>query len=160
MQVRLHAMSVGDLPEVLDLWRRVDGVGLNESDTPPRLEAYLRRNPGLSRIARSVDKATGAMRELVAAVLCGHDGRRGYLHHLAVDPAWRRRGIARTLVGECLTGLAAEGITRCNLFVFADNADGHTFWNALGWRRRGELWMLQRPTDGDLSGVEMPSNCR
>jgi putative acetyltransferase len=155
-------MLPADLNEVLGLWRRVEGVGLNESDTPPQLQAYLRCNPGLSRVARIDDAAPdpSSPGELVGAVLCGHDGRRGYLHHLAVAPAWRRRGIARSLVDQCLAALADQGITRCNLFVFADNDDGQAFWHALGWRRRGELCMLQRPTSGDAGAAAAPaSNC-
>jgi putative acetyltransferase len=146
MNVSISAMTPGDLDEALALWNRTEGVGLNESDTLPRLSSYLLRNPGLSRVARMDEGEAGS--RLVGAVLCGHDGRRGYLHHLAVDAVFRGRGIGRTLVAECLTELARIEITRCNLFLYADNAAGEAFWNSLGWRRRGELCLLQRETAG------------
>jgi putative acetyltransferase len=135
----------------------MEGVGLNESDTPELLKAYLVRNPELSRVARLADasgKATGA---LIGAVLCGHDGRRGYLHHLAVERAFRRQGIGRALVTDCLRALGRLEITRCNIFVYADNADGQAFWLANGWLHRRELCLLQRqtlPLDGDSTRLE------
>jgi putative acetyltransferase len=115
------------------------GVGLNESDTRPAIAAFLRRNRGLSLVAR----ADGL---LIGAVLCGHDGRRGYLHHLAVLPEWRRRGIGRLMVATCLNRLAAAGVPKCNIFLFADNKKGEVFWRRGGWKARGDLKVLQRPT--------------
>ena len=91
------------------------------------MEAYLARNPGLSFVARRAGK-------IVGAVLCGHDGRRGYLHHLAVEPSLRGQGIGSVLVRKCLAALAAIGVQRCNIFVFSDNESGKVFWRKTGWR--------------------------
>jgi putative acetyltransferase len=71
MDITFSPLTASDLDEVLGLWSTTDGVGLNESDTPDRVQCFLERNPGLSVVARD-----GA--RLVGAVLCGHDGRRGY----------------------------------------------------------------------------------
>jgi putative acetyltransferase len=71
---------------------------------------------------------------IIAAVLCGHDGRRGYLHHLAVAPSHRRQGLGRTLVNRCLEQLTAAGIPKCNIFLFKDNAQAQEFWQSLGYR--------------------------
>src|SRR5262249_51053922 len=75
-----------DLDAAIELWAGSDGVGLNESDSRDALLRFLARNPGLSAVA--VDAA-----QLVGAILCGHDGRRGAIHHLVVAPGYRRRGI-------------------------------------------------------------------
>ena len=69
---------------------------------------------------------------VIAAVLCGHDGRRGYLHHLAVDAGHRRQGLGRALVERCLARLAVAGIPKCNIFLFNDNAEGRRFWESSG----------------------------
>ena len=69
-------MTMADYPAVRSLWERTEGMGLNESDTPEAIAMFLERNPGLSLVIDSPDG------EIVGAVLCGHDGRRGYLHHL------------------------------------------------------------------------------
>lgn len=146
MAIRLETMRPAHLPAVLSLWRNIDGVGLNESDTVERLEAFLARNLGLSRVAIAPAERSDPPENVVGAILCGHDGRRGYLHHLAVAPEFRRRGIGSRLVSECLEELALIDISRCNLFVFADNAAGQSFWLAGGWRPRGDLCLLQRQT--------------
>lgn len=93
-----------DIESALALWRASEGLGLNESDTPDALTVFLARNPALSAVAIAADG------RLVGAVLCGHDGRRGTLHHLAVAPDWRGRGIARRLVAHGIAGFQAIGI--------------------------------------------------
>jgi ribosomal protein S18 acetylase RimI-like enzyme len=130
-------MAVGDIESALALWRRTEGMGLSDVDTPDRIAAYLARNPGLSVVA----ELDGAV---VGAALCGHDGRRGYLHHVAVDKDCRRRGLGRTLVQSCLDALGREGITRCHLFVYASNAAGIAFWEHAGWRQRDDLAIFSR----------------
>jgi putative acetyltransferase len=120
-------MRTADYSQVFGLWQRSDGVGLGESDTAEAVAAFLERNPNLSAVAES------SAGEIVGAVLCGHDGRRGFLHHLAVSEAHRRRGIASRLVQYCFSGLAREKIVKCNIFVFRESAESITFWTYNGW---------------------------
>jgi len=136
MQIR--AMLDTDLPAVLALWQRTEGVGLNESDTPARLAAYLRRNPGQSFVA--CDTHSDA---ILGAVLCGNDGRRGYLNHLAVASEARGKGIGKSLVEACLKQLANLDILKCNVFVYATNAAGRAFWKHMGWFDRDDLLTMQ-----------------
>jgi len=138
----VRPFRVKDYDAVIALWRRTEGVGLNESDTRRAIAAFLRRNPRLSFVAEKNGRVIGA-------VLCGHDGRRGYLHHLAVSKRHRRRGIGRLLVNACLAKLRKAGISKCNIFIFANNADGMKFWAHTGWRLRTELRLMQiRLDDG------------
>ncbi|QYM77704.1 GNAT family N-acetyltransferase [Horticoccus luteus] len=137
---RLRELTPADYAAVITLWRSCPGIGLTEADSYAGTVAYLARNPGLSVVATDL---TGA---IVGAVLCGHDGRRGYLHHLAVAPASRRQGIGRQLVEECLARLRTAGIAKCNLFLFADNAAGRAFWLRCGWHTRLDLMLVQRAT--------------
>jgi len=129
MTLDISKMTISDYPTVLALWRSVEGVGLHEeeSDSPEGIARYLARNPGMSFVARIHGQTVGA-------VLCGHDGRRGYLNHLAVAASQRRKGIATALIGRCLRALGREGIAKCNLFVFAANEPATAFWRRLGWR--------------------------
>jgi hypothetical protein len=85
---RIGAMTPDQYPHVLALWQRTAGVGLGDSDTERATGAFLARNPGMSAVA-----IVGS--EIVGAVLCGHDGRRGYLHHLAADASSPRHRRAR-----------------------------------------------------------------
>ncbi len=138
--MHIRPMISEDYDAVTALWQATEGVGLNESDSRENIEAYLTRNPELSLVALQDD-------ELIAAVLCGHDGRRGFLHHLAVAPAFRGQGIARQMVAMCLERLATGGILKCNIYLYADNHAGAAFWRRLGWLQRSELLVLQRGAD-------------
>lgn len=72
-------------------------------------------------------------RRLVAAIAAGYDGVRGWLYHLAVDPAVRRRGIGAAMVREAERRLAALGCPKVNLQVVADNAAVVSFYARLGY---------------------------
>jgi N-acetylglutamate synthase len=144
MQAAFTVMLERDLPEALDLWQRTPGVGLNESDSPNRLSAFLVRNPGQSFVAR--DSISG---KLLGAVLGGNDGRRGYLQHLAVEPEARGRGIGSELARRCLDALAELGIYKCSVFVYTTNADGQAFWSKRGYQPRSDLIMMQRLTTSE-----------
>ena len=100
MTTEIEPMDEADVPAVLELWRQTPGVGLNEGDDPAGLAAFSSRNPGLSLVARDAGR-------VVAAVLCGHDGRRGYLNHLAVRPEFRRHGLGRA--GRAVSGGPGSG---------------------------------------------------
>jgi putative acetyltransferase len=139
MNIGICEMTTDHYDEVLALWQATEGVGLNESDTREQIASYLARNPGLSLIARSEAR-------IIGAVLCGHDGRRGYLHHLAVAPEWRRQGLGRRMVETCLGNLAGLGIQKCNIFLYTDNDSGEQFWRCGGWKQRTDLKILQRGT--------------
>ncbi len=138
----LRPFTLDDYAAAYALWQRSPGIGLSRADEPQAIARYLARNPGLSF---ALYDAHGA---LVGTVLCGHDGRRGYLHHLAVDPAHQGRGLGRLLVERGLEALAAEGIEKCHLFVYADNAVGQAFWAHIGWVRRDDLVVFSRYTPG------------
>jgi ribosomal protein S18 acetylase RimI-like enzyme len=135
---RFQPMEKGDLAEVIQFWQGMEGIGLSESDSYSALSSYLERNPGLSWVVRNRD------RDLIGAVLCGHDGRRGYLHHLAVGPEWRRKGIGRALVERCLSSLRELKILKGNVFLFSRNPEGEAFWRGMGWKRREDLVLVQR----------------
>jgi creatinine amidohydrolase len=137
-------MTNDDIDEVLSLWRATEGVGLSASDTGSDLSMFLTRNPELALVARDDGRLAGA-------ILCGHDGRRGYLHHLAVSPAHRRRGLGQELVGRCLDSLRALGIQKCHLFVFAKNTGAVAFWRRIGWDIRDDLCMMSRQVGTESS---------
>jgi ribosomal protein S18 acetylase RimI-like enzyme len=134
--INIHIFRIEDYDAVVMLWRRSEGVGLNESDTRDAVTAFLRRNPRLSFVAKKRGR-------IIGAVLCGHDGRRGYLHHLAVSKRHRQRGIGRQLVAACLAKLRTAGIHKCNIFIYANNAAGMKFWKHAGWSLRTELRLMQ-----------------
>ena len=133
--IQPFALSAYD--EVLALWRRCEGIGLSGADSREAMAAYLERNPGMSFVALADGKAVGA-------ILCGHDGRRGYVQHLAVDLRWRRRGMARQLVDRCLDVLKAAGIQKAHIFIFTENESGRAFWESIGWGYRTDIRVVSK----------------
>jgi len=130
--VEIVPLRIEDYDDAVGLWHAVEGLQLRTVDSRDNIARYLERNPGCSFAAR----VRGA---LVGTALCGHDGRRGYLHHLAVAPEHRQRGIGTALVERCLDALERRGIAKCLAFVIADNASGLSFWTRIGWDVRNDL---------------------
>ena len=125
VDVQITEMTIDVYDELLAFWQTMPGLYLEE-DSREELEPYLRRNPGLSYVATDIGR-------IVGTVKCGQDGRRGYLHHLAVAPEYRRTGIARTLVERALASLAEQGIRKCNAFVYESNTAALSYWKHMGW---------------------------
>lgn len=124
--VQLRPMIETDLPAARKLWATSDGVELAEGDRLEELAAYLQRNPGTSFVALSGGR-------MVGAVLAGHDGRRGFLYHLAVDRECQGKGVGRALVQAATAALKAAGIVRVLILVSRENALGKSFWERQGW---------------------------
>ena len=117
---------IDDYGAVAELWKRVEGLEIAEGDDKESVAQFLVRNSELSRVA--TDRST-----IVGAVLCGHDGRRGHIYHLAVDPKYQGIGLGKRLVDECLDGLSRAAIQRAIILVAHDNLRGHEFWKHCGW---------------------------
>jgi ribosomal protein S18 acetylase RimI-like enzyme len=117
---------IDDYDAAVALWNLLEGIEVAEGDSREEIRAYLLRNPGLSRVAEE----NGTM---VGAVLCGHDGRRGLIYHLAIAPAYQGRGIGKLLVGECIAQLRDTGIVRALILVARGNSGAHSFWLRSGW---------------------------
>ncbi len=119
------------------LWQETENLGFSEADRRENIETFLLRNPHLSFTAWMGNQLAGA-------VLCGHDGRRGAIYHLAVKKECRQLGIGENLVQHCLKGLEQAGIERCHIHVYADNQAGLSFWQSTGWYLRQELALLSK----------------
>jgi ribosomal protein S18 acetylase RimI-like enzyme len=140
MSIELHEMTIDDYKSVHAVWAGSEGIGLSDADSKEGIKRFLARNPGLSYIALDGD-------QIVGAALCGHDGRRGYIHHLAVIKSHRKRGIGRSLVSRCVYALMQIGIAKCHLFIFDENQDAINFWQKVGWTQRVELMMMSQHLD-------------
>ena len=129
----LRVMTIKDYDGAVALWRATPGMGLRSlDDSKEGIEKYLQRNPYTSFVA---EESGG----IVGTILCGHDGRRGFIYHLAVGQDMRRKGLGTALVEAALGALKQEGINKVCLVVFAQNAIGNAFWQNLGFAARGDL---------------------
>lgn len=129
----IRNVTIDDYDRLFRLWTETEGMGLrNLDDSREGIERFIRRNPGTSFLCMEEDR-------IAAALLCGHDGRRGYIYHATVDRDFRGRGIGRTLVERALEALRAEGIHKSALVVYGNNSLGNGFWEALGFCERPDL---------------------
>jgi len=124
--VQTREFAIDDYDAAMEVWKRVEGLDVAEGDDRETVRRFLKQNRGLSRVA-----FIGST--IIGAVLCGQDGRRGYIYHLAVDPTHQGRGLGRRLINECLSGLKRAGLKRVNILVAKNNPDGREFWKRCGW---------------------------
>ncbi len=131
--MEIRPLSVQDYESVYQLWVSTPGMGLNNlDDSREGFEKYLERNPDTSFVAVKEDR-------IVGAIMCGHDGRRGYIYHTAVTAVERNQGIGNALVNAAQTALAREGIYKVVLVVFSHNETGNSFWEKCGFTVRNDL---------------------
>lgn len=139
----IEPMTIEDYDDVYRLWAATEGMGLRSlDDSRAGVTRFLARNPSTCFVAR---QAGG----IVGCILSGHDGRRGYIYHTAVDKQLRGQGVGSKLVERALAALAAEGITRCGLFIYQENSAGQSFWRGRGWQARPDLVYFDLPLRPD-----------
>ena len=145
MSLELRGFTPADYDAAFALWAETEEIVLRDVDARTPVLQYLTRNPGLSVVALDGGSVVGA-------VLCGTDGRRGYLHHLAVARSHRRRGIGRALAQRCLVALSERGIDKCHLMVLPTNTAARAFWHRLGWQERPDVVLMSHvQTDRDTA---------
>lgn len=132
-QLIIRVMTLDDYEKVYALWMTIHGFAMRGiDDSKEGVARFLRRNPTTSMVAYMDG-------ELVGAILCGHDGRRGSLYHVCVKEAYRQHGIGQKMVEACLAALKEEQINKVSLIAFSDNEVGNHFWQGLGWKFREDV---------------------
>ena len=130
--LRIRPMTMDDYDAAYALWLAC-GNGLNDiDDSREGIARYLKRNPDTAFVAED-----GGV--LAGVILCGHDGRRGYIQHMSVLPLYRRRGIGSRLLQRALEALRVQQITKVALVAFRKNAAGNAFWERQGFTVRDDL---------------------
>ncbi len=131
--MEIRSMTIDDYDNVKALWLKIKGFAIRSiDDSKQGIERFLVRNPGISVVAIEDE-------HIVGAILCGHDGRRGCLYHVCVDPDYRRRGIGKAMVGMAMRSLQSEGVNKVSLIAFTKNDIGNAFWKEIGWTKREDL---------------------
>jgi ribosomal protein S18 acetylase RimI-like enzyme len=114
-----------DITEVIALWRR---CGLTRPWNDPAVDiAFARKGPNAAVLA---GRNGGG---IVASVLVGHDGHRGWVYYVAVDPDCRHQGYGRVVMDAAEDWLRGRGIEKLQLMVRPDNSQVQTFYRSLGY---------------------------
>ena len=129
----VRTMTIDDYEEVSLLWHKIKGFSIRSiDDSREGVARFLKRNPDSSVVA--VEDSW-----VVGAILCGHDGGRGCMYHVCVDPEYRMRGIGKSMVVFAMNALKKEHISKVSLIAFTKNDVGNKFWRCIGWTKREDL---------------------
>jgi ribosomal protein S18 acetylase RimI-like enzyme len=129
----IRMMEIADYERVYALWLNTPNMGLNNiDDSKEGIERYLLRNPSTCFVAEKEGV-------IIGVILCGHDGRRGYIHHAAVAQGEQGRGVGASLVNAALVALEGEGISKAALVDYEKNKSGNAFWEKQGFTTRPDL---------------------
>ena len=131
----------GDLAAVVALWEACD---LTRPWNPPERDIELCRRSGHGTLF--VAEAAG---RIAGTIMAGHDGHRGWVYYVAVDPARRRDGLGRALMKHGEAFLAAQGVPKVMLLIRETNGAVAAFYEQLGYRTEPRLLMTK-----SLSGAE------
>jgi ribosomal protein S18 acetylase RimI-like enzyme len=125
-----HPLSIAaiedrDIAEVVALWQR---CGSTRAWNDPAADIALARKATNATVL--LGRNDGG---LVASVLVGHDGHRGWVYYVTVDPDHRHKGYGGTIMAAAEDWLRARGIEKLQLMVRGDNAEVHAFYRSLGY---------------------------
>lgn len=137
MKTVIQKMAMRHYDQVAALWSGTEGMRVHEDDSRENVRRFLRRNLGMSVVATEGERVVGA-------VLCGDDGRRGILHHLAVSKDARRNGVGKKIVARAIANLKARRIRGCWILINGENKSGRRFWKAVGWEEIPDIIFAAR----------------
>ena len=129
MKINVIEMNLNIYEKLMNFWKNGDELWLSDDDDYDNLKIYLERNPELNFVVIREGK-------IIATIKSSHDGRRGYIHHLAVKEEYRTKGIAKELVGICLKNLKKQGIKKVRVFVLDTNKSAIEFWKHIGFEEQ------------------------
>jgi ribosomal protein S18 acetylase RimI-like enzyme len=125
MTLAIAPLEDADITAVIALWQR---CGLTRPWNDPEADIALARQGSNSTVLLGRDGDA-----VVASVLVGHDGHRGAVYYVAVDPDHRNKGFGRAIMTSAEDWLRARGILKLNLMVRADNTQVQAFYETQGY---------------------------
>ena len=137
----IEKLRIDDYDEIHQIWSNTNGITLRAiDDSKEGIERFLKRNPNINFICRINGN-------IVGVILCGHDGRKGFIYHVVVKENYRERGIGKKLVEHVIKSLIEEKITKISVLVNSDNISGNDFWESLGFEYFNDLKYRILPLD-------------
>ena len=121
----ITAIEDGDIADVIALWQRCGST--REWNDPAGDIALARKETNATVLVGRNDGA------VVASVLVGHDGHRGWVYYVTVDPDHRYKAYGREIMTAAENWLRARGIQKLQLMVRGDNLQVRAFYESLGY---------------------------
>lgn len=136
----IREMTIDDYDEVYRMWQITTKRALSKADERDQMERYLKHNAGMSQVAVVDGK-------IVGTVLAGHDGRRGFIHHMAVLPEFRRKKIGHALAQTAIQKIREQAIDKTHIFCYQNNETGQSFWRDFGFEKREDVFVYSFSND-------------
>ena len=136
----IREMTIDDYDEVYRMWQITTKRALSKADERDQMERYLKHNAGMSQVAVVDGK-------IVGTVLAGHDGRRGFIHHMAVLPEFRRKKIGHALAQTAIQKIREQGIDKPHIFCYQNNETGQSFWRDFSFEKREDVFVYSFSND-------------
>ncbi len=115
----------GDVETVVDLWKH---AGLTRPHNDPHNDiAFARQSPSTEILVGEAGD------RIVASVMVGHDGHRGTVYYVSVDPDCRGSGYGRDVMNAAEDWLIARGVWKLNLLIREDNTQVRGFYESIGY---------------------------
>jgi ribosomal protein S18 acetylase RimI-like enzyme len=125
MQLTIRPIADGEQEAVIALWH---ACGLTRPwNDPARDLAFARGKPASDVLVGLADSC------IVASAMVGHDGHRGTMYYVSVDPGQQGRGYGRQMVAEAEAWLTSRGVWKANLLVRKGNEAVLGFYDSLGY---------------------------
>ena len=129
-----------DLPVIIALWER---AGLTRPWNNPGTDiAFAQQSPNTEILV------CRAGNDIIATVMVGHDGHRGAVYYLAVDPDQQNRGLGKTMMAAAENWLKQQGVWKLNLMIRGDNNQVEAFYKQVGYLREDRI-VMSRKLDED-----------
>jgi len=128
----------GAYPEALDLWAR---AGLPVHPEGRDAPGTVARQAAAGHLHMAGFRCEG---KLVATVVLTHDGRKGWINRLAVDPEHRRRGLARALIAEAERWFAGLGLEVYSALIHGDNRASLSLFDRAGYKDGPIVYVSKR----------------
>lgn len=128
-----------DIAGVVALWQ---ACGLTRPWNDPAADIALARRGPSSAVL--VGRDAGA---IVATAMVGHDGHRGWVYYVAVNPTRQGKGLGRVMMAAAEDWLRAAGVPKLQLLVRRENAKASAFYQTLGYEESTSV-MLAKWLDG------------
>ena len=137
--LEIAEITDADVASVIALWQ---ACGLTRPWNDPAADiALARRGPGSTVLV-------GRHRDaIVATAMVGHDGHRGWVYYVAVDPNRQGQGLGRTVMSSVEDWLRQAGVPKLQLLVRRENAKASGFYQSLGYEESTSV-MLAKWLDG------------
>lgn len=136
----IRALGADHYDSVMDLWRRSGLSSLRPNGRDSR-EAFTRQ---VSHVDSQIVLGLEDDERLVGVVVVTHDGRKGWINRLAVEPAERRKGYASRLVAAAEKALHEKGIEVIAVLIERENADSLALFQDLGYRWHDDIYYLSK----------------